>query len=104
MKISLSPQRRDDELTLSKSGDVLTINGEPFDFSTLPDGATIPIGNVPCPWIIGPIHRVNGQLGLTLILPHGPNPPNFIAFPEPIIDPPDGNIALPKMETLNVDA
>lgn len=95
MKIILSPQRRDDALDVSKVGDVLTINGAAFDFSALPDGATIPAGEVPCDWIAGPIERVAGELHLTLILPHGPSPSQAVAFPAPIIDPPDGVILLP---------
>ncbi|MGZ2475908.1 hypothetical protein ACVI1N_004199 [Sinorhizobium medicae] len=38
MKIDLSPQRRDDLLTVTKAGDVFTVNGMAFDFSALPDG------------------------------------------------------------------
>ena len=39
MQITLTPQRRDDTLTLTRSGDVLTINGEAFDFAAIPEGA-----------------------------------------------------------------
>lgn len=95
MRINLSPQRRDDAIEVSKAGDLLTINGAPFDFSSLPEGATIPAGDVPCEWIAGPIQRVGGKLHLTLILPHGPSPSQAVAFPSQIIDPPDGVIALP---------
>ncbi|MDX0178618.1 hypothetical protein [Sinorhizobium meliloti] len=95
MKISLSPQRRDDILDVSKAGDVLTINGEAFDFSALPDGATIPAGDVPCDWIVGPVERIAGELHLTLILPHRPNPSEAVAFPQPIVGAPDGVVALP---------
>lgn len=105
MQISLSPQARNDTLTLTRSGDILTINGEDFDFSTLPDGATIPAGDVPCEWIVGPVDRIDGGIHLTLILPHGPNPPQAVAFPVQIVDPPDGPIALPTDEGGdNVDA
>jgi hypothetical protein len=95
MKIALSPQRRDDAIVVSKFGDILTIDGAAFDFSALPDGATIPAGEIPCDWIIGPVERVGGRLQLTLILPHGPNPSAAVAFPSQLIDPPDGVIALP---------
>ncbi|MQW37416.1 hypothetical protein [Sinorhizobium meliloti] len=95
MRINLSPQRRDDAIEVSKAGDILTINGAPFDFSSLPEGATIHAGDVPCEWIAGPIERVGGKLHLTLILSHGPGPSQAVAFPAPIIDPPDGVIALP---------
>ncbi|WP_322886628.1 hypothetical protein U8C31_06900 [Sinorhizobium medicae] len=95
MQIKFSPQRRDDLLTVTRAGDVFTINGVPFDFSTLPDGATIPAGEVPCEWLVGSVERTAGELHLTLILPHGPGPSQAIAFPPPLIDPPDGMIALP---------
>lgn len=95
MEINLTPQRRDDALTVSKSGDVLTINGDQFDFSSLPDGASIPAGTVPCEWIVGPVERTDGAIHLSLILPHGPNPSKAVAFPEPIINPADGVIAVP---------
>lgn len=95
MRVSLSPMRHDGTLAVEKSGDVLTINGEAFDFSSLPDGATIPAGAVPCDWIVGPVERVDGDLHLTLILPHGPNPTQAVAFPVPLINPPDGPIVLP---------
>ena len=95
MQIKLLPQRRDDALTIVKSGDALTINGQTFDFSTLPDGATLPAGEVPCEWIVGPIERVAGELHLTVKLPHGAHPAQEVAFPSPIIDPPDGDIVLP---------
>lgn len=98
MKITLSPQLRGDTLAVSKYGDVLTINGVAFDFSALPDGATIPAGEVPCEWIVGPVERVDGDLDLTLILPHGDDPGKAVAFPAAIIDPPDGPIALPHDE------
>ncbi|MCM2432107.1 hypothetical protein [Agrobacterium rosae] len=95
MKISLSPQRRDDKLTVEKTGDRLRINGELFNFSPLPDGATIPAGVTPCEWIVGPVSRINGEIELTLILPTGANPSKAVAFPEPLVSPPDGVVALP---------
>lgn len=95
MQINLSPQRRDDALALTKAGDILTINGNQFDFSTLPNGATIEAGIVPCEWIVGAVERVGGEIHLTLILPHGPNPSQVVAFPAAISNPPDGVIALP---------
>jgi hypothetical protein len=95
MNINLTPQRRDDTLKVTKSGDVLTINGEAFDFSGLPDGATIPAGEIPCEWISGAVERVDGLIHLTLIVPHGANPSQSVAFPEPIANPPDGEITLP---------
>jgi len=100
MRINLSPLFTEDPLTVSKQGDALTINGEVFDFSDLPDGATIQNGYVtkviPFDWIVGPVSRIDGELHLTLVLPHGPNPSQAVAFPDPIADPADGEIQLPR--------
>lgn len=98
MIINLSPQRSDETLSVIKSGDVLTINGEAFDFSPLPDGAELPATAVASAFVIGTVRRVDGDLEITLKLPHGANPPAHIAFPDPIIDPPDGPISLPTEE------
>ena len=95
MKISLSPQRRDDTLTVEKNGDQLRINGEEFDFNPVPEGATIKLGDIPCDWICGDVTRINGDIELALILPHGADPAEYVAFPETIENPPDGVLDLP---------
>lgn len=97
MIITLSPQRRDETLTITKSGDSLTLNGETFNFSSLAEGV---VQDVSCEWIVGPVARTGSDISLTLILPHGPNPPQHVAFPEPIIDPPDGEVRLPAAPAL----
>lgn len=105
MHISFSPMRRDDALSVTKAGDVLTINGEAFDLSSLPDGATIPHGVVPCELISGPVERIVGEIHLTLLLPHGPKPSAAVAFPEPITVTEDGPITVPHdEEPADVDA
>jgi hypothetical protein len=77
MKLTLIPQRRNDALALSLSGDVLTINGEALDLSGIPTGATLPRDAVDCAWLASDIKRdEDGTLCLSLILPHG-----FIADP-----------------------
>jgi hypothetical protein len=97
MRISFSPQRRDDTLTLERTTqDRIRINGELYNFNPLAEGDTLPAGEVPCEWIVGPVTRVNGEIHLTLIRPHGPNPTHAEAFPEPIHVTEDGPI--------NVDA
>lgn len=98
MLISFSPQRRDDTLTVGKSGDVLTINSETHDLSVIPDGATAPVGSITSEWIIGPVERIDGVLHVTLILPHGPNPSQAVAFPEPITVLSDGPVPVPQDE------
>ena len=96
MKINLSPQRRDDTLSISRHGDVLTINGAEYDFTDLPDGGTLPAEAVDSEYIIDSVDRVNGELELTLLLPHGADASEAARFPEPIIDPADGEVELPK--------
>jgi len=96
MKINLSPQRRDDVLTITKQGDVLTINGTEYDFTQLPEGGTLPADAVDCKWIVSDVKRVNGELELTLLLPHSADASEAARFPQPIIDPADGELELPK--------
>ncbi|WP_211474938.1 hypothetical protein [Collimonas humicola] len=96
MRIRLNPQRRDDSVAIVKQGDKLIINGEVFDFSVIPDGAILLAGAVACEYIVGNVERVEGDLHLTLTLPHGENPPQHVAFPDPILNPPDGPLELPQ--------
>lgn len=96
MIIAFSPQRRDDALTLEKTnGDRLRINGELFNFNPLGNGDTIPAGAIPCDWIVGPVERTDGEVHLSIVLPHGPNPSQAVAFPESITVSEDGPIAVP---------
>ena len=95
MKITLSPTRTDTPLAASRDGDTLTLNGEAFDFGPLGEGETLPADAIDTPWITGDVTRTDGVLHLTLRLPHGANAPEETRFPETIIDPPDGEIALP---------
>lgn len=96
MKILLTPQRSDAALAVSKSGDALTINGEVFDFSVIPDGATLPAAATGSGFFAGDISRVAGQLIFTLILPHGANPSAAVSFPAVLDNPPDGPLELPQ--------
>ncbi len=94
MRLSFSPVRRDDQYELVKIGDTLTLNGEAFDFSPIPEGATLPRAAVDCDWLASDVERVDGVLHLTLKLPHGPHAPKETLFPAPI-EPADGKITLP---------
>lgn len=95
MHITLSPVRMDETLNVSRISDVLTLNDIEFDFGPLPEGATLPAEAIDSDWIVGPVSRIDGDLHLTLRLPHGPNPSQAVAFPEPIHVTEDGPIALP---------
>ena len=96
MKINLSPQRRDETLTVIKQGDTLTINGTAYDFSVIPDGATLPKDATDCAWLASDVERIDGVLHLTLLLPHGANASKAARFPQPIINPANGELELPK--------
>lgn len=96
MEIKLSPQRRDEALSLSREGETLTINDTIVDLSAIAEGAEGVLGETLCEgWIVGEVTRNGGGLSLTIVLPHGPNPSDAVAFPAPINDPPDGPITLP---------
>lgn len=94
MLISFSPMRRDDTLTLSLSGDVLTINGDPFDFSGVTEGAVLPRDAVACEFLASDVTRTGGVIALTVILPLAGDAPEAARFPEPITAT-DGAITLP---------
>ena len=95
MIINLFPVRMDATLEASVVDDVISLNGQAFDFTKLPEGATLPADAIDSEHFVGPVERINGELHLTLRLPHGPNPSQAVAFPEPITVTKDGPITLP---------
>lgn len=96
MIITLLPQRRDDSLSLSKQGDVLNINGIAYDFSLLPEGGTLPAEATGCEYVIGSVERVDGEIQISLILPHSADASENVRFPQPIVVSNDGNVELPQ--------
>lgn len=97
MIIKLSPVRSDVSLSVSKSGDTLEVNGVALDFSRLPDGATLPAEAVGCEFVITPVERINGELVLTLMLPHAADAPQAARFPVDLY-PADGQVQLPGID------
>lgn len=96
MNICFSPVRLDQPLpNVVYSKDALTIDGKLFDFRLLPDGATLPASAIDSEWFADRIERVDGEITLTLMLPHGPNPSQAVAFPEPIRVTKAGAVKLP---------
>ena len=67
MKIERTQQRGDASVEYGFIDDLLTVNGDTFDFSAIPDGGFIEY--VPCQWIVGPVRREGGEIILTLIQP-----------------------------------
>lgn len=95
MLINLSPIRSGRTLEIYKTGDTLTINGIPYDFTQLPDGATLPNEAIGCEFILSDVHRVNGEIELTILLPHGANASESARFPTLITMTTDGQVVLP---------
>ena len=95
MDITLTPQVRPDSLTVSKSGDILTINGDAFDFSFIEEGDTLPADAVDCPLLASEVTRTDGEIILSLLLPIGPAASEAARFPAPILNAPDGDIEVP---------
>ena len=96
MNIFFSPLRTDDTVDFVKSGDVIYINGEPFDLSKIEEGDVLPKAAINSSWFAGDASRENGHLIVTLILPNPWNYSREQAFPEPIYSAQDGKIDLPK--------
>jgi len=81
MKIKLSPDGNLPPLVASVYMDAITINGEVLDFSALEEGDTLEAGAVNNRWVHEAVHRIDGEILLTLALPHGPNAPQETLFP-----------------------
>lgn len=88
-------------LSVSAQGDVLTINGEAFDFSQLQEGETLMNSSgepsVTSKYIKGDVTRENGYITLNLRLPYSYGAGQFVRYPNPnplVIDT-DGPVTLP---------
>lgn len=96
MKIALSPQRRDDTVTYQIAGDVIIVNGKPFDFSKIEEGDVLPREAIKSEWFSGDVTRVDGELWLSLILPNPWNYSQAQAFPSLMRITKNGLLDLPK--------
>ncbi len=79
-----------------RNGDSLVLNGEVFDFSPLAEGDTLPAAAISSAWFAGQVERLNGELDLTIFLPLPINYSQAQAFPVPLVNVPDGAVALPQ--------
>jgi|TARA_R110000744_G_scaffold232384_1_gene350514 hypothetical protein len=95
MNITLTPQVRPDSLALSKSGDILTINGDAFDFSFIEEGDVLPQDAVECPLLASDVTRTDGAITLKLVLPIRHTASDAAKFPASILNAPDGDIEVP---------
>lgn len=95
-KINLSPVRADEIASaISKLGAALIIDSEEFDFGFLADGDTLPRSAITSGEIHSDVTRVGDTIELTIRLPHGPDAPESVRFPQPILVEQDGPITLP---------
>lgn len=96
----------DEQLEASVSADTLTLNGEDFDFSRLQEGGILPMGAVDSAWVASAIERVNGDICLTLRIPHGANAPAETLYPDGFKNPifvNSGQVPIPPYSVAAVD-
>jgi len=96
MIINLIAQNSYKTLSASRQGDALTINGEVFDFTAIPEGATLPAEAIVSEWLSGDIERINGEIVLTLLIPVTEKSTAKANFPSPLINPANGVLEFPK--------
>lgn len=96
MIINYSPQLRSDTLTLVKQGDALTINSVEINFSPLESGTKLPseVCQTYSPFLLAAQRNEDGELEVTLLLPHGENATQAALFPQPVT-PQDGPVEVP---------
>jgi len=98
MIVTFSPQLRNGTLALEKQGDRLIINGEAIDFSPLLPGYKLPFEECQAasPLLLGAERSTEGDLSVQVLLPMGANATDAAKYPQPIINPADGEIEVPK--------
>lgn len=97
MNIYLSPVVREGYDEYYKQGNVLTLNGESFDFSPMREGDTLPLEAISSELFGGNVEYKNGHL--EVVVKFSIPPERYSqeqAFPDPMIDVPDGLVALPQ--------
>ena len=103
MKITLSPARRDEQLTARVTGDTLYLNGEAIDFTPLQEGDVLPYNAIDNPFIGDDVRRIDGEIHLTLVLPYGANAPYETRFPAAFSEPMtvvNGAVPLPAYDAV----
>lgn len=96
MLINLSPVRSDKELTVAVKGDTLILNDVILDFAPMPEGSTLPKDAIESEWVVGDVSRVDGEIVITIMLPHSATASEAARFPVPIQTKADGYVELPQ--------
>lgn len=68
MIIRWTPVRSDDPFEVSVAGDVLTINGENFDFGPLEENSVLPYEAINSIYFTGEATRIGGQIVVDVVL------------------------------------
>lgn len=76
----------------------MTVDGQAFDFSQLPEGGVLPASAIQHDAFAGPVKRVGGALEMTLLLSHGAKAPQETLFPAPVRMTSDGVVPLPPYD------
>ncbi|WP_124407319.1 hypothetical protein [Pseudomonas sp. R4-39-08] len=97
MKIKLMPFLTSDTVSGSVNGDVLTLNGDSYDFAPLKVGFRLPSSAIASDWFVDYVERRGQAIHLTLRLPVQADSPDKYRNPiEPIvIDARNGPITFP---------
>lgn len=97
MIIKLSPVFSDDPaISVHVSGDIVTVNGESFDFSPIPAGYVLPLEAIGSQLFHGPVVRdQDGTLTITLRFPHPEYADESMRFPASITVLEDGHVPFP---------
>lgn len=85
MRLNFSPVRKDTDILINVEGDSIWIDGVIYDFSPLNEGDTLPSEAITGDHFAGNITRADGEIVVTIALPHGANAPYERRFPEPVV-------------------
>lgn len=89
MIIKRSPVFSECTLIVSRSRDILTLNGVSFDFTEIAEGDILPADAVNSPFVTSDVTRADGAITLTIRWPHGADADEAERHPEPYT-PPNG--------------
>ena len=95
-------------MTIERTGDTLTIDGEALDLSGVGEGDSLPQEAIDHPALqpdtpgVWHVERTNGELSLHIKTPFYPGSPHEALFPEPIEVSGDGPVVMPPYDAPEV--
>lgn len=100
VKITFSPVEGLPPTDITVEGDMLTIDGRLHDFTDLAEGDVLTMESVNDPMVVSDVMRVNGEIVVTVILPHGPDAEPTTRYPVAMDVVTAGEVSLPPYEPL----